>query len=145
MSLIIAQLKALRKVGDNIRKIVKHNGGIKGTYLALAREDEVKHGELVGEDEFGNKYYQNNDYMYLRNRWVSFSNSRGYDYDASHIPPEWHKWMHHGTDLPPSTHPRKFERWQTRDDPGNKTGTYEKYVAYSTTEPKIESWTPPKK
>ena len=115
-----------------------------GTLLELARNDEIKHGELVGEDKFGNKYYQNNDYMFLRNRWVVFSHEKGWDYDATNIPPEWHRWMHHGTDKPPSTHPRQWERWQTYDDPTNRTATPMKYVPYSTTEPKIEPWTPPK-
>ena len=145
MSLITQQIKAMRQVAANIGKIVKHNGGVKGTFLEFVRNDEIKHGELMGEDKFGNKYYQNNDYMYLRNRWVVFNNKYGYDYDATNIPPEWHRWMHHGTDKPPSTHPREWQRWQTNDEPTTKTGTYQKYVPYSTTEPKIEPWTPPKK
>jgi len=136
---------AMRKSADNLRKIIKHHGGLKGTFLELWRNDEIKHGELVGEDKHGNKYYENNDYMYLRNRWIIPSPKYGFDVDATNIPPEWHRWMHHGTDKTPTSHPRQQERWQTDEDPTNKTGTHDKYIPYSTTEPKIEAWTPPKK
>lgn len=145
MSLLRAQIAAMKKSADNFSKIVKHNGGIKGTFLQLVRNDEIKHGELVGEDAHGNKYYQNNEYFFLRNRWVIFPDNRGYDFDATNISPEWHRWMHHGTDKPPSTHPRQWERWQTDEDPTTRTATPMKYVPYTTTEPKIEPWTPPKK
>jgi len=141
--LLIEQFRAMRHVAGNLRKIINHHGGVKGTLTELFRNDEIKHGELVGEDKFGNKYYENNDYFYLRNRWFRPSDKYGYDYDATNIPPEWHRWMHHGTDIVPSRQPRNVERWQTYEDPTTKTGTLQKYVPYTTTEPKIQPWTPP--
>lgn len=144
MALIVAQLRAMPQKFNNLWKIIKHNGGVLESLKELHRNDEIKHGQLVGEDKFGNRYYENNDYFYLRNRWVVFSHKFGYDYDASNICPEWHRWMHHGTDKPPSTHPPIVERWMTFDACENKTGTIDKYVPYSTTKPQIQSWTPPK-
>ena len=66
------------------------------------RTDDLKEGELVGEDKYGNKYYQNNRYFYGRNRWVIYNKNTGVDYDGSMIPGEWFGWMHHKTDIPPT-------------------------------------------
>ncbi len=52
-------------------------------------------GEFVGEDEFGNRYYQDKR---ANRRYVTYA---GYA-DASTIPPGWHGWMHHRVDTPPS-------------------------------------------
>ena len=62
--------------------------------------------------------------------------------DTFQIPPEWHRWMHHMTDdtpvaVPPT--PRKF----FVDHYRNMSGTNDRYVPYSTTLPKVESWSPP--
>jgi NADH:ubiquinone oxidoreductase subunit len=48
-------------------------------------------GELVGQDQFGNRYYREKA---GRRRWVLF---RGLP-EASKVPPEWHAWLHHTTD-----------------------------------------------
>lgn len=32
--------------------------------LSVLRQDDVKLGTLVGEDKYGNKYYENNMYFY---------------------------------------------------------------------------------
>ncbi len=52
-------------------RIVQKNGGIRKSIRVLYQTDDLKDGELVGEDKFGNKYFQNNKYFYGRNRWVS--------------------------------------------------------------------------
>jgi NADH:ubiquinone oxidoreductase subunit len=68
----------------------------------------VKKGQLVGEDEFGNKYFENKDYIYGhtcsfrfdvagRDRWVEYKDK--WDFDASTVTPEWHSWLHHIGDL----------------------------------------------
>ena len=81
------------------------------------------YGELVGEDEFGNRYYRTrgskiDPSLGFERRWVIFN---GYA-EASTIPPGWHGWMHHTVDIPP-TEERETERpWQKPHRP-NLTGT----------------------
>ena len=43
-------------------------------------------GKLVGEDSFGNKYYQSKS----GKRWVIYKD----EIDASKIPNEWYSWIH---------------------------------------------------
>jgi len=132
----------LEKVG-NFRKAVKQHGGLWGSFLQLFRTDELKWGKLVGEDKFGNKYYENNAYFVGRNRWVYYSDKNaGWDYDASQIPAEWHRWMHYIGDEPPTVAKLSDHKWQI-EHKENVTGTRDKYVPYSTTRPKIEAWKPP--
>ncbi|MCG6858724.1 MAG: NADH:ubiquinone oxidoreductase subunit NDUFA12 [Salaquimonas sp.] len=62
-------------------------------------------GTRVGEDEFGNVYYEGDG----GRRWVQYA---GYA-EASAIPPGWHGWMHFRTDTPPSDetyHPHEWEK-----------------------------------
>ena len=51
------------------------------------------YGEPVGEDEFGNRYYQNST---GKRRWVIYNGT----VEASRVPPDWHGWLHHTTDKP---------------------------------------------
>merc|ERR1719502_1848885 len=61
---------------------------------------DIKFGDLIGEDKFGNKYYENTkDYPFGQHRWVEFKDI--HNFDATMIPPSWHGWMHHQTDDPP--------------------------------------------
>ncbi|XP_034254636.1 NADH dehydrogenase [ubiquinone] 1 alpha subcomplex subunit 12-like, partial [Thrips palmi] len=106
--------------------------------------DDLKIGCLVGTDQFGNKYYENNNYFFGRNRWVEYSPAFGFDYDASMIPPEWFGWIHYRTDYRPCEDPtRPFYSWQ-KPHVMNLSGTPDEYVPYDTTRPKIEQWVPPK-
>ena len=75
-----------------------------------------KHGEFVGEDEFGNKYYK--DRHGGRQRWVVYN---GYA-EASTIPPGWHGWIHHRVDTPPTEENYKPRAWEKAHVP-NMTGT----------------------
>ena len=43
----------------NLALAIRQNGGLWRSVQTLYRIDEVKDGELVGEDCNGNKYYQN--------------------------------------------------------------------------------------
>ena len=56
-------------------------------------------GYLVGEDEFGNKYFSNlKDFNDIKaKRWVMYSG----EIEASTIPPLWHAWLHRSIDVPP--------------------------------------------
>merc|ERR1711974_428968 len=58
-------------------------------------DDALKEGRLIGEDKYGNKYYQNDRYFYGKNRWVIYNPNVGVEYDGSMIPAEWFGWMHY--------------------------------------------------
>eukprot|EP00898_Chlorokybus_atmophyticus_P000247 jgi/Chlat1/1222/Chrsp115S01682 len=62
----------------------------------------LRHGEgkQVGEDGFGNKYYEKTGSQYGRHRWVVYNAAKGYD--ASSVPPEWHGWLHNIIDELPT-------------------------------------------
>ena len=62
------------------------------------RHLEGRKGELVGEDELGNKYYQDVSSQQGRNRWVVPPNAD--DYSAANVPRGWHGWLHHANDEP---------------------------------------------
>ena len=69
------------------------NGGAFGTRFHIGRR-----GIKVGEDAFGNTYYEARDnsdsYGDHKRRWVIYT---GYS-DASKVPPEWHGWLHYTFD-----------------------------------------------
>ncbi|KAK3585907.1 hypothetical protein CHS0354_038443 [Potamilus streckersoni] len=129
---------------NNLRTIIKANGGLKGSFLQLYRTDELKIGDFVGEDKYGNKYYQNKYYFVGRSRWVQYVDKVNMDYDGSQIPAEWHRWLHYTTDDPPTKVPPVEREW-IEPHTENMSGTPQEYVPYSTTKPKIESWIPPRK
>ncbi|UJR37075.1 hypothetical protein I4U23_029779 [Adineta vaga] len=122
-------------------KITRHYGGLKNTILALYRYDDLKVGQFIGADKYGNRYYQNTRYFVCRSRWVKYADRVGLDYDASQVPPEWHRWLQYITDEPPTIKPLKKHSWMI-DHIENKTGTSQIYVPYSTVPPKIQSWKP---
>ncbi|PIK40893.1 putative NADH dehydrogenase [Apostichopus japonicus] len=123
---------------------IRVNGGIRGCCWKLLRGEDLRIGTLIGEDRYGNRYYQNNNYFVARHRWVEYRKDRYWDFDASLVPPEWHRWLHLMTDEPPTTAPlidRKFI-WKEHEE--NLSGTKRQYVPSTTTRPKIEEWIPPK-
>lgn len=90
------------------------NGQTIGTRVFTARK-----GERVGEDEFGNIYYRAADVPPLgERRWVIYNGVA----EPSHIPPGWHGWIHHRTDIPPSKADYQPREWQKSWQP-NKTGS----------------------
>jgi len=93
------------------------NGATLGTRFFTWRK-----GTFVGEDEFGNKYYQANVAPLGDRRWVIYN---GYA-EASAIGPGWHSWMHHTTDVPPSQESYEPREWQAPHR-ANPTGTAEAY------------------
>ncbi|KAK7792921.1 hypothetical protein R5R35_007999 [Gryllus longicercus] len=139
----MAKLLALDKVA-RLFEILKTNGGITGTLYKLYRMDDAKVGTLIGEDKYGNKYFENKMYFYGRNRWVEYADQVGLSYDGSQVPAEWYGWLHYKTDLPPSKDPSRVKYPWMADHTENKSGTEGAYVPYSTTRPKIEAWVPPK-
>ena len=82
-------------------------------------------GTRVGEDEFGNIYYTAKPKRGLtrQRRWVIYKGEA----EASSIPPEWHGWMHHQSDVIPSNENPLRRNWQKPYVP-NMTGTDQSYV-----------------
>ena len=86
-----------------------------------------RHGELVGEDETGNRYYRTkggaiDPALGFERRWVIYN---GYA-EASKIPPAWHGWMHHIFDTPPTEEVYAAKAWE-KPHRANLTGTPQAY------------------
>ena len=84
-------------------------------------------GELVGTDLDGNRYYRDKSHRRLVRGGGRFSRERRwvlYDgvAEASRVPPEWHAWLHHTTDVVPVDGGRPKYPWQRPHQP-NLTGT----------------------
>ena len=76
-------------------------------------------GSPVGTDDFGNRYYQNKDGS---RRWVIYNGT----VEASRVPPDWHGWLHHTTDVIPPAGGLPRKPWQKEHVP-NLTGTDHAY------------------
>ncbi len=110
-----------------------------------------KHGKKVGVDQFGNKYYEAAPIKgYKRNRrWVIYNGSP----EASKVPPEWHGWLHHQSDIVPNESGLSYRKtWQKPHRP-NMTGTNQAYrpsghILAGGQRAKVsgdyEAWIPPK-
>ncbi|MGR3434631.1 MAG: NADH:ubiquinone oxidoreductase subunit NDUFA12 [Shimia sp.] len=79
-----------------------------------------RNGERVGEDEQGNTYYRSRD---GKRRWVIYDGLA----EASRVPPEWHGWLHHTWDEPPTKAPLRHKPWE-KDHLPNLTGTVSAYA-----------------
>ena len=121
------------------------NGATIGASFHIKRR-----GVLVGQDDTGNTYYQARDnsdsYDGRLRRWVIY---KGYP-DASKVPAEWHGWLHHTFDEPPTVEPLKRHAWE-KDHLPNLTGTIHAWrptgsIARSGERPAAtgdyEAWTP---
>ena len=75
-------------------------------------------GKLVGEDEFGNKYYENKK----GKRWVIYKG----EVEASKIPNEWYSWIHFMKNKIENVHELKKFHWQ-KPHKSNQTGTDQAY------------------
>ena len=86
------------------------NGQTLGTRLFTRRR-----GKPVGEDEQGNRFYQTAD---GKRRWVIYNGLS----EASRVSPDWHGWLHHTFDAPPTEAPLETKPWERAHVP-NLTGT----------------------
>ena len=81
-----------------------------------------RRGVFIGEDEFGNRYYEAKDardsYDGHKRRWVIYD---GYA-EASKVPPDWHGWLHYTFDEPPTVEPLLRRAWEKEHRP-NLSGT----------------------
>ena len=134
----IFMIDKFQKFLRNIKKIGGFRAAIKQRYLI----DQTRAGDLVGTDQFGNKYYEDNSYQIPRNRYVIYPDRVWLNYDASQVPPEWHRWLHHICDNPPSIEPLSKPKWQLEHRENLSIDFTKKYVPYSTTRTKIDGWLP---
>ncbi len=94
-----------------------------GTRLWISR-----HGEFVGADESGNRYYRSKKGEKAgpngtERRMVVYANGAA---EASTIPPGWHGWMHYRTNTPPTEAHYTARPWQKPHE-ANLTGTAAAY------------------
>ena len=77
------------------------------------------HGELVGTDEFGNRYFidKRTKGKKRERRWVLYKGAP----EASKVPAEWHGWLHATTNELPAQGAQR-RAWQ-KDHLPNLTGT----------------------
>jgi NADH:ubiquinone oxidoreductase subunit len=95
-------------------------GNTWGTRVTLWRQ-----GRFVGSDELGNKYYEQKSgvgEMGMPRRWVIYKDLA----DASKITSDWHGWIHHMVDTPPTDEAYTPKPWQ-KAHKMNMTGTGEAY------------------
>jgi len=94
------------------------------------------YGNLVGKDEFNNRYYcntKNFDDLEAK-RWVIFHGS----IEATKIPSHWHAWLHKTINIPPLEYRHKYN-WQ-KNHQQNMTGTNQAY--YPDSHPLSKSYKP---
>ncbi|MDC3090722.1 NADH-ubiquinone oxidoreductase subunit NDUFA12 family protein [Paracoccaceae bacterium] len=96
-----------------VKRLLKYlftwwNGNTVGTKLYTFLK-----GKKVGEDYFGNFYYESKD---QKNRWCIYSDQS----EASRISPEWNSWLRFISNTLPTGNNFTFE-WQKPFD-GNRTG-----------------------
>jgi NADH:ubiquinone oxidoreductase subunit len=98
-----------------LRLLTWWNGQTLGTQIFTSRN-----GVKVGADGDGNTYYQTRD---GKRRWVIYKG----EMEASRVSPEWHGWLHHTWDKPPTEAPPKRKAWEKPHVP-NLTGTGAAYA-----------------
>ncbi len=73
-------------------------------------------GRKVGEDAFGNRYFESKKAP--RRRWVIYAGNN----DASNVPAEWHGWLHQTVEDVPDEGLPPARQWETPYVP-NLTGS----------------------
>jgi NADH:ubiquinone oxidoreductase subunit len=87
-----------------------------------ARWQMRRGSRLVGEDEFGNRYFETvNPRFNYDGRNRRFVIYKGYA-DASKVGADWHGWLHHTFAEPPTRDPLRRRSWEKEHRP-NLTGT----------------------
>ncbi|KAF7561017.1 hypothetical protein G7046_g3122 [Stylonectria norvegica] len=130
-------MSTITRTLGNLRKV-----GIKDFFRQMLYIGDTKFGRLVGTDRAGNKFFENNEELPLRTRWVEY---KEHDYDAATIDPGWHGWISYSVDKPPTEDPlmqagtRHFE---PKFPKHNYTMSRGAFKTYNTTKPKLSTWEP---
>ena len=98
-----------------LRAVTWWNGQTLGTQFFTWRK-----GQKVGEDNAGNIFYQMDG---GKRRWVIYNGEA----EASRVSPDWHGWLHHTWDKPPTEAPLKHKSWE-KPHLENLTGTPAAYA-----------------
>lgn len=95
------------------------NGATLGALFDINRR-----GVFVGADERGNRYFEERrpSLEGRKRRYVIYNGLA----EASCVSPDWHGWMHHTLDQPPTLAPLKRQAWEKQHAP-NLTGTLGAY------------------
>jgi len=119
-----------------LRAVTWWNSQTLGTQLWTWRK-----GVKVGEDAEGNIFYKNRDDT---RRWVIFNGEA----EASRVAPDWHGWLHHTWDTPPTEAPLAHKAWE-KPHQENLTGTTLAYAPAGSIRSKApeekrdyEAWSP---
>ncbi|CDS05425.1 hypothetical protein LRAMOSA07953 [Lichtheimia ramosa] len=123
-------------IGRTIKNVLK--AGPANSLKQMNNIGDTKWGAFIGADRFGNKYFENNDEISGRERWVEFDSV---DPDGADIDPAWHMWMARIVQEPPTEMNIQSQKWWTEPTP-NFTGTRSAFRTYSTTKAKITAWDP---
>lgn len=102
-------------LSSTLRAFTWWNGQTLNTQLWSWRK-----GRKVGEDAQGNRFYQNKTGA---RRWVIYNGP----IEASRINPDWHGWLHHTWDKPPTEDPLPRKPWE-KPHLENMTGSALAYV-----------------
>tara|TARA_B100001971_G_C18249998_1_gene577409 strand:- start:813 stop:1241 length:429 start_codon:yes stop_codon:yes gene_type:complete len=83
-------------------------------------------GKKVGTDPYGNVYYKGKPRpgSNRERRWVVYKQEA----EASLVPPEWHGWLHHQTDVFPDVNDGEYRKKWQKPHQANLTGTSAAYV-----------------
>jgi NADH:ubiquinone oxidoreductase subunit len=86
--------------------------------------DIKRRGVFVGQDAQGNRYFEERKASLegRKRRWVVYDGLA----EASRVDADWHGWMHHTLDAPPTTQPLHKQAWELPHRP-NLTGTVGAY------------------
>lgn len=121
------------------------NGATLGTFWDVWRRGAV----LVGRDEQGNRFYEERKPSRdnRKRRYVIYNGLA----EGSRVSPDWHGWMHHTVEDPPTVTPLKRQKWEKAHQP-NLTGTVRAYrpkgslarggVRAASASGDYEAWTP---
>ena len=93
-------------------------GNTWGTRVTIWRQ-----GRFIGQDELGNRYYEQNKGvgpLGKPRRWVTYRDLA----EASKVTPDWHGWLHYTVDTPPTAETYSPQPWQ-KSHKMNMTGTRE--------------------
>ncbi len=83
-------------------------------------------GSFVGEDEYGNRYYEARSEKTAdghKKRWVVYKGLA----EPTKVTAHWHGWLHYSTDTVPTKSTSPHYKWEKASQP-NLTGTTLAYV-----------------
>jgi NADH:ubiquinone oxidoreductase subunit len=91
------------------------NGATLGAMFDIGRR-----ATLVGRDDQGNRYFEEKR-ISLEGRKRRYVLYEGYA-EPSRVPADWHGWLHHTFDAPPTEEPFQLKAWEKPHQP-NLSGT----------------------